>query len=87
MEGRTVRIRKLVATLRFVSMTILQAAGSVAKLFEHPFDLVKVRLQSQPWANDKPLQFKGPVDCFGQTFRNEGVRGLYRVSMLCACGR
>jgi hypothetical protein len=56
-----------------------QSAGSVAKLFEHPFDLVKVRLQSQPWLNDEPLQFTGPVDCFAQTFRNEGIRGLYRV--------
>jgi Mitochondrial carrier protein len=51
--------------------------GACAKLFEHPFDLVKVRLQSQP--ADRPPRFKGPLDCFAQTFKNEGFRGLYRV--------
>ena len=48
-----------------------------ARLVEHPFDLVKVRLQSQPI--DRPLVFKGPLDCLGKTFTNEGIRGLYRV--------
>lgn len=40
--------------------------------------IVKVRLQSQP--TDRPLSFAGPLDCFQQTYRKEGVRGLYRVS-------
>ncbi|GAA6017226.1 hypothetical protein JCM11491_001859 [Sporobolomyces phaffii] len=54
--------------------------GIVSKLFEHPFDLVKVRLQSQPL--DRPLRFKGPLDCMIQTFKGEGLRGLWRgVSM------
>lgn len=52
------------------------AAGMVAKLFEHPFDLVKVRLQSQP--TDRALKFTGPADCFKQTYAKEGWRGLYR---------
>merc|ERR1711939_654383 len=51
-------------------------AGMVSKVFEHPFDLVKVRLQSQPL--DRPARFAGPIDCFRQTFNNEGLRGLYR---------
>ncbi|BEI79486.1 hypothetical protein CcaverHIS002_0100150 [Cutaneotrichosporon cavernicola] len=51
-------------------------AGMAAKLFEHPFDLVKVRLQSQPI--DRPAQFKGPLDCFKYTVKNEGAVGLYR---------
>ncbi|CEQ42271.1 SPOSA6832_04078 [Sporobolomyces salmonicolor] len=56
------------------------AAGIVSKLFEHPFDLVKVRLQSQPL--DRPLRFHGPLDCMVQTFKGEGLRGLWRgVSM------
>lgn len=50
----------------------------VARFFEHPLDLVKVRLQSQP--GHLPPRFRGPVDCFWQTFRHEGVRGLYRVN-------
>jgi ornithine carrier protein len=75
-------------------------AGMVAKIFEHPFDLgppltpwctasvlidiVKVRLQSQP--TDRPLSFKGPFDCFKQTYLNEGIKGLYRVSSLLLWG-
>jgi len=55
-------------------------AGMTSKLFEHPFDLVKVRLQSQP--TDRPASFTGPLDCFKQTVTKEGWKGLYRgVSM------
>ncbi|KAH9816239.1 mitochondrial carrier domain-containing protein [Melampsora americana] len=55
-------------------------AGICSKLFEHPFDLVKVRLQSQPL--DQALRFRGPWDCLRQTTAQEGIRGLYRgVSM------
>ena len=53
------------------------AAGIVSKVFEHPFDLTKVRLQSQ--VLDAQARFTGPLDCLMQTWRNEGVRGLFRV--------
>lgn len=49
----------------------------VSKVFEHPFDLTKVRLQSQ--VLDATARFKGPIDCLLQTWSKEGVRGLYRV--------
>ncbi|KAH8116111.1 mitochondrial carrier [Phellopilus nigrolimitatus] len=52
------------------------AAGMVSKVFEHPFDLCKVRLQAQ--VLDHTARFRGPVDCLAATWRNEGVRGLYR---------
>ncbi|TFK67587.1 mitochondrial carrier [Pluteus cervinus] len=48
----------------------------VSKVFEHPFDLTKVRLQSQ--VLDKKARFNGPIDCLTKTWQNEGVRGLYR---------
>lgn len=35
-----------------------------------------MRLQSQP--EDLPLRYAGPIDCFRQSFRSEGVIGLYR---------
>ena len=54
-----------------------KVAGMVSKVFEHPFDLTKVRLQSQ--VLDVTARFNGPVDCLGQTWKKEGVRGLYRV--------
>lgn len=64
-------------------------------MFEHPLDLVKVRLRtsgarlrSQRFAHihfiesqpiDQPLKFKGPLDCMVQTFQGEGIKGLWRV--------
>lgn len=54
-----------------------QIAGMTAKVFEHPFDLTKVRLQSQ--VLDHTARFSGPIDCLTQTWKKEGVRGLYRV--------
>lgn len=56
---------------------LAQAAGMVSKVFEHPFDLCKVRLQTQ--VLDHTARFAGPLDCLSQTWRNEGIRGLYRV--------
>ncbi|KAF5318652.1 hypothetical protein D9619_010937 [Psilocybe cf. subviscida] len=51
-------------------------AGMASKVFEHPFDLTKVRLQSQ--VLDATARFNGPIDCLTQTWKKEGVRGLYR---------
>lgn len=55
----------------------VQVAGMVSKVFEHPFDLTKVRLQSQ--VLEATARFNGPVDCLRKTWMNEGIRGLYRV--------
>ncbi|KAI9722728.1 MAG: hypothetical protein M1812_001659 [Candelaria pacifica] len=52
------------------------AAGIVGKFIEYPFDTVKVRLQSQP--DHLPLRYRGPLDCFQQSFRQDGFLGLYR---------
>jgi hypothetical protein len=41
---------------------------------------IQVRLQTQ--SDVQPLQFHGPLDCFRQTFRNEGFLGFFRVSIL-----
>ena len=53
-----------------------KVAGIVGKLIEYPFDTVKVRLQSQP--DHQPLRYRGPLDCFQQSFREDGLRGMYR---------
>ncbi|KAF7585475.1 hypothetical protein BBP40_010824 [Aspergillus hancockii] len=48
--------------------------SGIAKLsVGHPFDTVKVRLQTS-----KDGHFKGPLDCVMQTVRKEGVSGLYK---------
>jgi hypothetical protein len=49
----------------------------VSKVFEHPFDLCKVRLQTQ--VLDQMARYSGPIDCLTKTWKNEGLRGLYRV--------
>ncbi|CAH0028705.1 unnamed protein product [Clonostachys rhizophaga] len=51
-------------------------AGIVGKYIEYPFDTVKVRLQSQP--DHLPLRYTGPLDCFRQSLKADGIRGLYR---------
>ena len=55
----------------------MEAAGMASKVLEHPFDLTKVRLQSQ--VLDNAPRYKGPIDCLTSTWRHEGFRGLYRV--------
>jgi len=53
-----------------------QSAGIIGKFIEYPFDTIKVRLQSQP--DDQPLRYRGPLDCFRQSLKQDGIRGLYR---------
>eukprot|EP01130_Rhizamoeba_saxonica_P010769 TRINITY_DN4440_c0_g1_i1.p1 TRINITY_DN4440_c0_g1~~TRINITY_DN4440_c0_g1_i1.p1 ORF type:complete len:297 (-),score=52.88 TRINITY_DN4440_c0_g1_i1:7-897(-) len=49
-------------------------------LVGHPFDTIKVRLQTQQYINGKPTLFKGPIDCVSKTISREGFRALYRGS-------
>ncbi|KAI0482931.1 amino acid transporter arg-13 [Xylariaceae sp. FL0804] len=51
-------------------------AGIVGKYIEYPFDTVKVRLQSQP--DHLPLRYAGPLDCFRQSIKADGLLSLYR---------
>ena len=44
-------------------------------LVGHPFDTLKVRLQTQPV--DRPV-YKGLLDCFVKTMKWEGIGGLYK---------
>ncbi|KIY70872.1 mitochondrial carrier [Cylindrobasidium torrendii FP15055 ss-10] len=64
------------AVLALRDIAFGSAAGMISKVFEHPFDLTKVRLQSQ--VLDASARFSGPLDCLQQTWRKEGIRGLYR---------
>lgn len=81
-DGSVISLRAFTRDVAFGSL-----AGMVSEIFEYPFDLAKVRLQSQLLspttnANGTPVEmpFKGPMDCLVQTWKQEGVRGLYRVS-------
>lgn len=50
-------------------------AGIAGCLVGHPFDTLKVRLQTQPVHN--PV-YSGLVDCFLKTMKWEGIGGLYK---------
>lgn len=51
-------------------------SGIVGKIFEYPFDTLKVRLQSQP--STGRAQYSSTLDCVRQTLKREGYRGFYR---------
>lgn len=56
--------------------------SGIAKLsVGHPFDTIKVRLQTT-----EKSRFKGPWDCLSQTIKNEGVRALYKGATPPALG-
>ncbi|KAJ9582804.1 hypothetical protein L9F63_022845 [Diploptera punctata] len=49
--------------------------GCAGVLVGHPFDTVKVRLQTQDFRNP---QYRGAVDCFSKIIKRESVSGLYK---------
>lgn len=63
------------ATEALKDITFGSIAGLTGKTVEYPFDTVKVRLQSQP--DTVPLRYKGPLDCFRQSLRAEGLTFFY----------
>lgn len=48
-------------------------SGVMKNLVGHPFDTIKVRLQTA-----KDGRFSGPLDCCFQTLKNEGILGFYK---------
>lgn len=48
------------------------SSGLAKNLIGHPFDTIKVRLQTSKG------RFKGPWDCVVQTMKKEGIYGFYR---------
>jgi solute carrier family 25 carnitine/acylcarnitine transporter 20/29 len=59
----------------FKNLVAGTTAGLAGCLVGHPFDTLKVRLQTQPV--DKPV-YRGLVDCFMKTMKWEGFGGLYQ---------
>ncbi|CAD5227207.1 unnamed protein product [Bursaphelenchus xylophilus] len=53
--------------------------GSFTVMVGHPFDTVKVRLQTMPTpkTGEKPL-YGGTLDCFKTTIAKDGITGLYK---------
>lgn len=59
----------------FVDIFAGTIAGINVTIVGHPFDTLKVRLQTQP--QDKPI-YSGLIDCFKKTIKWEGFTGLYK---------
>ena len=51
------------------------AAGIIARIFTHPLDTAKARLQA---VGSSHLNYRGPIDVLVRTGQTEGIRGLYR---------
>ena len=53
--------------------------GAAQLIVGHPFDTIKVKLQSQPAPlPGKPPKYAGAMDAVKQTLAAEGPRGLYK---------
>ena len=48
-------------------------SGIAKNAVGHPFDTIKVRLQT----SQDSTRFKGPLDCVYKTFTQQGIRGFY----------
>lgn len=58
---------------KYVGFVAGMFSGVMKNVVGHPFDTIKVRLQTAPEG-----RFKGPVDCCWQTVKKEGVNGFYK---------
>ncbi|KAK9452949.1 mitochondrial substrate carrier family protein L [Dipodascopsis uninucleata] len=58
---------------RYVGFVAGVFSGVTKLVVGHPFDTIKVRLQTSPKSH-----FAGPLDCFLKTVRGEGFRALYK---------
>jgi ornithine carrier protein len=92
-------IRKLVGTYDYTpgaiqaSLSLPQLAlagamsGMVASFVLTPVELIKCKLQVQDveslYGKGRPKVYNGPLDVLKQTFRTDGLRGLYRGHLGC----
>eukprot|EP00878_Enallax_costatus_P010211 GHUV01010659.1.p1 GENE.GHUV01010659.1~~GHUV01010659.1.p1 ORF type:complete len:321 (+),score=67.66 GHUV01010659.1:426-1388(+) len=77
-EADTVQKPKVASTgmLKLAKDIFAGTCGGIAvTAVGHPFDTIKVRLQTQPM--DKPI-YAGVVDCAKKTIQWEGLPGLYK---------
>lgn len=55
------------------------ASGFFCAVFSSPFDVVKSRVMGQPVGPDgQGKLYKGMLDCFAKSARNEGVMSLWK---------
>jgi len=74
-DGKSKKAQRSHLMKSFIDVISGTIAGINVTLVGHPFDTLKVRLQTQP--QDKPV-YSGLKDCFLKTIKWEGIRGLYK---------
>jgi len=75
-ENNNSTVKQYVVNKALANLLAGSFAGLTGKVFEYPFDTVKVRLQCQEVGPNVKLM--GPYQCLKAIIREEGVRGLYR---------
>jgi Mitochondrial carrier protein len=65
-------------SIAVVNASSSAAAGIIGRIFTHPLDTVKARLQAPPRVLGETTVYRGPIDALVSTARSEGLRGLYR---------
>lgn len=58
---------------RYLGFVAGMFSGVMKNVVGHPFDTIKVRLQTAPNG-----RFNGPIDCVLQTLKKEGPKGFYK---------
>lgn len=72
-RNQLLHIEPETAPPRYLGFVAGVFSGVTKNAVGHPFDTVKVRLQTAPEG-----QFKGPMDAVWQTMKKEGFRGFYK---------
>jgi len=62
------------------------AAGATGLVFVYPLDLARTRLSTDYKAADGIKKYNGLIDCLGQTYREGGIRALYRGFNISVAG-
>lgn len=70
-------------------------AGTTGQTVAYPFDVARRRLQVSGWQGARELHsdhgsvvaYRGMMDCFARTVREEGFGALFKVRAVHACIR
>lgn len=61
-------------------------AGSLSLCFVYSLDYVRTRLANDSKSKDGTRQYNGLIDCYRQTLKSDGIRGLYRGFVISCVG-
>jgi len=62
------------------------AAGSLSLLFVYSLDYARTRLANDNKSKDGTRQYNGLIDVYRQTFKSDGIQGLYRGFAISCVG-